>query len=219
MVVLYYLKTQRLPLGLSADERARVKRVGKGYRRDDEMMMLKKAAGKRYGERIIPKPTERDAIIFDLHKYGHMGINRVADAIVSPYFWKGMNKNVKWVINACPCAANKQRITVVRPLLPTPITVGPFDLVVVDLMTLIRSYEGNKCLIVAQDYFTKWPEAKAVPAKTAKAVAEFMEEFIFARFGCPIELVTDQGREFLGEVSQTLTRGLVIHRTTLAYHA
>lgn len=36
-----------------------------------------------YGERIIPEPLERDAIILDLHKYGHLGINRVADAIVT----------------------------------------------------------------------------------------------------------------------------------------
>lgn len=104
-----------------------------------------------------------------------------------------MHKDVKRVINVYPCTTNKQRITVVGPLLPTPIMVGTFHVVAVDLMTRTRSYEGNRYLIVAQDYFTKWPEAKAVPEKTAKAVAEFLEEFIFARFGCPVELVTDQG--------------------------
>lgn len=38
-------------------------------------------------------------------------------------------------------------------------------------------------------------------------------------FGCPLELVFDQGREFLGEVNDLLTRGRVIHRTTSAYRA
>lgn len=144
---------------------------------------------------------------------------RVADAIVNQYFWIGMHKDVKRIINACPCAANKQRVTVVRPLLPIPIPVGPFDLVAVDLMTLARSYEGNRFLIVAQDYFSTWPEVQPVPEKTAKRVAEFLEEYVFARYGCPVELVTDQGREFLGEVNQVLTRGVVIHRTTSAYRA
>lgn len=58
-----------------------------------------------------------------------------------------------------------------------------------------------------------------MPNKSAKAVAEFLEEYVFARYGCPVELVTDQGREFLGEVNQVLTRGLIIHRTTSAYRA
>lgn len=71
--------------------------------------------------------------------------------------------------------------------------------------------------MVAQDYFTKWPEVKAVPQKSAKLVVEFIEEYTYSRFGCPIELITDQGREFLGEVNRLLTRGLVIHRTTSAY--
>lgn len=69
-IVLCYLKTQRLPLGMSIEEQARVKRVGKGYRWDTEMLMLMKAAGKWYGERIILEPLEWDAIILDLHKYG-----------------------------------------------------------------------------------------------------------------------------------------------------
>lgn len=38
-------------------------------------------------------------------------------------------------------------------------------------------------------------------------------------FGCPIELVTDQGREFLGEVNKLLTQGRVIYHTTSAYRA
>lgn len=218
-IFMYYLKTSKLPLGLAADERAKVKRVGKRYRWDSEMQMFKKAAGKLRGERIIPEPAERDAIVKDLHKFGHLGMARVADAIVNQYFWVGMHKDVKRIVNACPCATSKRKVTVVRPLLPTLILVGPFDLVAVDLMTLARSYEGNRYLIVAQDYFSKWPEVKPVPEKTAKAVADFLEEYVFARYGCPVELVTDQGREFLGEVNQVLTRVVVIHQTTSAYRA
>lgn len=85
-VLMYYLKTTKLPLGLTTDEKARVKRTGKRYRWDAEMQLYKKAAGQRRGERIIPEPAERDAIIKDLHKFGHLGMPRVADAIVNQYF-------------------------------------------------------------------------------------------------------------------------------------
>lgn len=52
--------------------------------------------------------------------------------------------------------------------------------------------------------------------KTAQNVARFIKEFI-SRFGCPREIVTDRGTEFLGEVNQCLTRGGIVHRTTSAY--
>lgn len=55
--------------------------------------------------------------------------------------------------------------------------------------------------------------------KSAEAVAQFIEEHIYSCFGCPFELVIDQGQEFLGEVNRTLTRELVIHRTTSVYQA
>lgn len=109
-----------------------------------------------------------------------------------------MRSEVKRTLLQCPCVANKRKLTIVAPLKPTLIPVAPFDLVAIDLMTLTRSYGGNRYLITAQDFSSKWPEAKAVPKKTAAAVADFIEEFIFSRFGCPVELITDKGREFLG---------------------
>lgn len=128
-----------------------------------------------------------------------------------------MRKDVRRVVADCSCGANKAKLTVTALLKLTVMPIAPFNLVAIDLMTLTRSYAGNRHLITAQDYLTKWLEAKAVPKKTAAAVAQFIEEHLFSLFGCPVELVTDQGRKFLGEVNQLLTRGRVIHRTTSAY--
>lgn len=218
-LVLFHLKTGHFPLGLTTAGKTRIKKSNKKYRWNEELQMVMKVTTKKYGERVIPLPEEREAIICGVHKYGHLGINRIAGAVVSNYYWRGIYRDVKKVIHHCPCAANKRKVTAVRPLQPTLIPLGPFDLVAVDLMTLTMSYQGNRYLITAQDYFSKWPEAKAVPHKSAQAVAVFIDEYIFSRFGCPIEIVTDQGREFLGEVNLLLTHGLVIHRTTSAYRA
>lgn len=77
---------------------------------------------------------------------------------------------MKRLVLGCHCQANKRKLTVVAPLKPTPLPAAPFDLVAIDLMTLTRSYSGNRYLIVAQDYSSKWPEAKAVPHKMAKVI-------------------------------------------------
>lgn len=33
---------------------------------------------------------------------------------------------------------------------------------------------GNKYIVTLIDYFTKWPEAAAIPDKTAKGIAQFI---------------------------------------------
>ncbi|CAI5642673.1 unnamed protein product [Oreochromis niloticus] len=55
---------------------------------------------------------------------------------------------------------------------------------------------GNRYVLVAMDYFTKWQEAYTVPDQSATTTAERLVEEMFARFGVPAELHSDQGRNF-----------------------
>ena len=56
---------------------------------------------------------------------------------------------------------------------------------------------GARYILVATDYATKWVEAVALKDNTATSVARFLYKNIMSRFGCPIELVSDQGTHFL----------------------
>lgn len=60
---------------------------------------------------------------------------------------------------------------------------------------------GNKYIITATDYFSKWPEAGALPDKTAIGVADFLFS-IFCRHGWPKRIISDQGKEFVNSVSR-----------------
>ena len=59
---------------------------------------------------------------------------------------------------------------------------------------------GNRYICVVMDYFTKWPEAFAIPNQEAKTVARVLVEQVFCRFGVPTELHSDQGRNFESNV-------------------
>ena len=59
---------------------------------------------------------------------------------------------------------------------------------------------GNRYILVAMDYFTKWPEAYAVPDQSAVTTAERLVCEMFCRFGAPQELHSDQGRNFKAQV-------------------
>ena len=62
-------------------------------------------------------------------------------------------------------------------------------------------------IIVATDYLKKWVEAKATIKNDARTTACFLYEYVFTRYGLPIEIVSDRGTHFINEVIEYL-RGI-----------
>lgn len=58
---------------------------------------------------------------------------------------------------------------------------------------LPESDSGNKYVLLATDYFSKWLEAYALPNQEANTVAEVLVKEFFCRCGTPMELHSDQG--------------------------
>ncbi len=73
--------------------------------------------------------------------------------------------------------------------------LGPFPM----------SKKGNKYIIVAVDYVTKWAEEVALPVAGAAEVADFFVHEILLRHGAPRSLTTDQGKlSFHGLLFQSI---------------
>ncbi len=51
--------------------------------------------------------------------------------------------------------------------------------------------KGNKYIVIAIDYFTKWQIAKAIKEATAKTISKFIYEKIIYEHGCPQVLQSD----------------------------
>ncbi|WP_176691493.1 DDE-type integrase/transposase/recombinase, partial [Enterobacter cloacae complex sp. GF14B] len=74
-------------------------------------------------------------------------------------------------------------------------------------------------IVVATDYLTKWVEAKATQKTNARTTAQFLYEYVFVRYGLPIEIVSDRGTHFINEVIEILLdEFMVIHRKSAPYH-
>ncbi|CAI5680320.1 unnamed protein product [Oreochromis niloticus] len=78
---------------------------------------------------------------------------------------------------------------------------------------VVAYFSRNRYVLVAMDYFTKWPEAYAVPNQSATTTAERLVEEMFARFGVPAELHSDQGRNFESKVFGEICRRLGVEKT------
>ena len=85
--------------------------------------------------------------------------------------------------------------------------------------TPVAARTGNKYVLVATDYCTKWVEAKALRENTATVTTRFLYEHIWCRFGCLIELIGDHGSHFLNAVVRELTHHYaVVHKKIMPYY-
>ncbi|GKC52707.1 reverse transcriptase domain-containing protein [Tanacetum coccineum] len=68
----------------------------------------------------------------------------------------------------------------------------------IDFMGPFPSSRGNKYILVAVDYLSKWVEAKALPTNDARVVVKFLKS-LFARFGTPRAIISDRGTHFCND--------------------
>ncbi|GKB41013.1 reverse transcriptase domain-containing protein [Tanacetum coccineum] len=80
------------------------------------------------------------------------------------------------------------------------------------------SSRGNKYILVAVDYLSKWVEAKALPTNDARVVCKFLKS-LFARFGTPRAIISDRGTHFCNDqFAKVMLKYGVTHRLSTAYH-
>ncbi|GKD70471.1 reverse transcriptase domain-containing protein [Tanacetum coccineum] len=68
-----------------------------------------------------------------------------------------------------------------------------FDIWGINFMGPFPSSRGNKYILVAVDYLSKWVEAKELPNNDAQVVCKFLKS-LFARFGTPRAIISDRER-------------------------
>jgi hypothetical protein len=51
--------------------------------------------------------------------------------------------------------------------------------------------------LVTTDYATKWVEAKTLRTNIVVIIIRFLYEYVLTRFGCPLNMVIDQGIHFI----------------------
>jgi len=92
--------------------------------------------------------------------------------------------------------AGKQKLAAL-PLVPLIVSV-PLSQWGLDFIREIHPTSSSwyRWILIATDYFTKWVEAILVRNVIDSVVIKFIEENILSRFGCTIEIVTDNATAF-----------------------
>ena len=94
-----------------------------------------------------------------------------------------------------------------------------FDCWGIDFMGSFPSSYGNKFILVAVDYVSKWVEAIAFPTNDAYVVIKIFKSIIFPQFGVPRIVISDGGTHFINKIFDgLLKKNGIQHRVATPYH-
>ena len=79
-----------------------------------------------------------------------------------------------------------------------------YDVWGIDFMGPFSSSCGNKYILVAVDYVSKWEEVVPMVTYDAKVVLKFLLMHIFSRFGTLRAIVSDKGTHFCNKLFELL---------------
>jgi hypothetical protein len=114
------------------------------------------------------------------------------------YFWPTIHQDAKQFARSCEACQKTANLHHLPPeRLSSISTPYPFAIWGLDLIGPLPTAPGQaKHAVVAIDYFTRWVEAKALTRITEEKTTNFVKENIVCRFGTPMAIITDLGKQF-----------------------
>ena len=154
------------------------------------------------GRLLLVAPKELKVVILDFcHSSGgagHFGVEKTKLKVLEGSIWHKLRDSCEeWVGGCAICNRQKKGDRKNRGRQQLFHAGYPLERVHIDIMgPLITTGNGNKYVLVIVDQFTKWVEAYPVKDQQAETVAKVVVREFIGRYGCPMEIHTDQGRNF-----------------------
>ncbi|KAG1136414.1 hypothetical protein G6F37_011734 [Rhizopus arrhizus] len=167
--------------------------------------------------------AKRVDMVDDFHTgFGHTGQASVYQLMKARVWWPRMKEDIGLWISRCPqcqlaAAPDKNSHHAPMKLLEVPPAFSRWHLDFIGELPTTK--QGNCWILMAVDYTTNWPIARALRNATGEEIVKFIYEEIVMRFGCPEEIVSDRGANFMSKVvKQYIQKIKSKHNLTSAFH-
>jgi hypothetical protein len=216
-----YLMNHKYPSNFTSNDKQKLSRLATYYFEDKGILFKKNRKDVENPFRVITL-QDRDKLLYNYHSSplsGHFGPKKTIERIMEKYYWPNMGRDIKSYIESCDVCQRMGRPAKAQSITPIKVT-GPFEQLGIDFVGPLKvSSKGNRYIIVATDYLTKWPEAKPIPRATALEAANFLYESIICRHGVPSKIISDHGTAFIGNVVRLLKEETGFrHNLAAVYH-
>ena len=152
----------------------------------------------------------------------HLGVQKTFKTIRTRFFWSPMLADISAIIGACSvCQRAKQPTTnpYSAPLHPLPMVTDPNGRAAIDIISFSctnpRGYIGAA---VMTDYLSRRASIYAIKGEAATDIAPVLMKYV-SIYGAPLQLLSDRGAVFLGEVVRQFCKMFMITKVnTTSYH-
>nr|GEV34651.1 hypothetical protein [Tanacetum cinerariifolium] len=151
---------------------------------------------------------------------GHYGITTTARKVFEAgFYWPHIFRDARKLVQSCNACQRAGNISSGDETPQKYIHVCEiFDVWGIDFMGPFPSAKGNKYVLVAIDYISKWVEAQAFPTNNARNVVNFLKR-LFTQFGIPKALIGDRGTHFYNyQIEKEMKRYEVVYRFSTVCH-
>nr|GFA09990.1 reverse transcriptase domain-containing protein [Tanacetum cinerariifolium] len=151
---------------------------------------------------------------------GHYGASYTAKKVFDlGFYWPSIYKDAFELVKHCDSCQRQGKVSQKDETPQNFIQICEiFDVWGINFMGQFPSSKGNKYILVAVDYLSKWVEAKALPTNDARVVVKFLKS-LFSRFGTPKAIISDRGTHFCNyQFSRVMAKYGVTHRLSTSYH-
>ena len=145
----------------------------------------------------------------------HFGRKRTLEKIKRRYYWPGMSKDtIRWVTRCPTCCLTKTGAGKGKSPLSQELFGVRFARIAIDIISgFVETADKNVCMMVVQDYFTKFVQVFPMKNHQARTCAETLVRGWVLLFGAPLMLHSDQGREFESRLFAEMCDVLAICKT------
>ena len=196
-----------LERGVEPDERVMGEEAHALWRLKEHLWLdtrgVLRTTGSTEAGRVVCPRGKRKHLVLATHQEAHLGATKTLAAIKLSWYWPGMTGLVRRLVRECTaCQGAKAPPERVRAR--NHLYAGrPWQVLAIDLFgPLPQTQSGNNVVLVMTDHFTRWCDAIPLPDGKAATVARALDERVFAYFGVPERIHSDQGRQFQSELFQ-----------------
>ena len=142
-----------------------------------------------YRDRIVIPVSLRSEIIETIHE-GHQGVSKCLDRAKMTVWWPGISRLIKENVSACEFCQIHRSSHYKEPLRPTSLSLHPWQKIFADLFQAKQQH-----FLVVMDYYSRYLEIAYLPDISSATMIGKMKN-MFARWGVPEEIVSDNGTQF-----------------------
>ena len=129
-------------------------------------------------------------------------------------WWPKTDDEIEIMVRSCSSCQSQQNNPATSPLIPWQWPTRPWSRLHIDY---VGPFLGQMWLVII-DAHSKWLEVFPMSSTTSTATAQCLRE-VFARFGLPERIVTDNAPNFVSsEFTYFLKQNGIRHTTSAPYH-